>query len=423
MKNVLVIGAGPAGMAAAIGAARAGAKVTLLEGENVPGKKLLLTGNGSCNLTNLDDDCAERYGSMGPGAAAFAAPATESFGPRDVCRFFEELGMPLTVRDGLVYPASRSARTVLDVLLAELKRLKVTVKCSEKIREIRRTDVFEASTGSWTYRGDALILCAGSKACPRTGSDGSGYDLAAQAGLGVTKVMPALTALVPEDPAIIRACAGVRCQAALSLLDAEGKVFPAGEKVCPDEIGELQIARDGISGIAVFQLSRYAARILAGGGRPVLVLDLFPQYTGEEFLGILRGCAARAQDETCAAAFAGLAVPKLTTFLLEAAGIAPSGPLTEDAGEACLRLMSKAKRLQIPVRGTRSFEDCQVCAGGVSTGEIDPQTLMAKKVPGLYIAGELADIDGPCGGYNLQWAWASGMLAGRSAAAALPERN
>ena len=419
MKTVLVVGAGPAGMAAAIMAAREGAKVTLLEGENAPGKKLLLTGNGKCNLTNLAPGTAARYASLGAGdAGVFAGPATEAFGPEAVCGFFEDLGMPLTARDGWVYPASQSARTVLDALKSQLSRYHVTLKCSEKIVKIRQKDgLWEAMTPTWTYRGDALILCAGSKAVPETGSDGSGYELAAEAGHGLTGIYPALTALVPEDISLCRQCAGVRCAVTASIAEASGQDAFLPDSLPRRESGELQIAADAISGIAVFQLSRTAVRLLEAGKRPVLTLDLFAQYDEERLTELLIRAARAAGDLPAAKAFGYLAAPKLVTWLLGRAGISPQESAGKNAEEKARALARLAKHVELPIAGTRPFTGCQVCAGGVETGSVDPATMASRLAPGLYFAGEILDIDGPCGGFNLQWAFASGMLAGKSAAA------
>lgn len=405
--QVIVAGCGPAGMMAAIAAAREGAKVIVLEGMEKPGKKLLITGNGRCNLTNRDRKLPLRYHSVA-GNLDWPREALAQFSVQDTLHFFRELGLLTTERDGYVYPYTGQASSVLELLLAELKRLKVKLKFSEKIERLEKTaEGWQVRIDSWTYFCDSLILCCGSRAAKQTGSDGSGYELARQAGHSVTAVVPSLTALNGRGR-FFSACAGVRCRAKVSLY--------VEQRLAGEDIGELQWTENGISGIVVFQVSRYASLALKQARQVQAELDLLPELEKTELMGILQSQRERLPDGTAAEALAGLLPKKLLLACLEQTKIKPADPVGKALKkDSCERLIKTIKRISFPVTGVRSFDQCQVCAGGVSLAEVNPQTMESRLMPGLYFAGELLDVDGPCGGYNLQWAWSSGYVAGKHA--------
>lgn len=431
--HVLVAGCGPAGMTAAIAAAREGAQVTVLEGMEKPGKKLLLTGNGRCNLTNLDPALPEKYRS----ACSFGTEKTDflsagvlrRFSTADTLDFFHALGLFTTERNGYVYPYTGQSSSVLELLLAEMKRLRVRLKFSEKIVKIEKnastpksgTGQWMVQTQTWNYRCDRLILCCGSRAAESTGSDGSGYLLAKQAGHTVFPALPALTALNTGKPRFLSACAGVRCPAQVVLYACADANPAAGReewKFLAADRGELQFTEKGISGIVVFQVSRYASLALHRGKQVKAALDLRPDLSGQELERWLGQAAARCRDTDCsvASACSGLLPQKLLAAILEEQKIRQTGPMARLQPEQQKRLARSVKHFSLSVTGTRPFAQCQVCAGGVPLDEIDPETLESKKSAGLYFAGEILDVDGPCGGYNLQWAWSSGYTAGREAA-------
>lgn len=411
-RKVIVVGGGAAGLMAAIFAAREGAQVTVLEAMERPGKKLLLTGNGRCNLTNLDADLPGAYHGSG---RKVAASLTRAFDGHAVCRFFKELGLLTQEKNGYVYPYSAQSGSVLEVLLSEIRRLKVKLKLSEKIKAVSKTPQgWAVSTEGWTYEADALILACGSKCVPSTGSDGSGYVLAKSLGHKILKVAPALTPVTCRSD-YLQNLAGVRCRARVSLCRGREQEIAA-------DTGELQWTKYGVSGIVVFQLSRYISSAASPEGM-FFKIDLLPEYEKEQLFHILSRRSATIGQEKVSVLLAGLLPEKLIPVILSETDRThkKSRSITkytcsELTDEQLWFLIDLMKTFTLPITGTKSFDTCQVCAGGVDCREVDPDTLESRLHPGLYFAGEMLDVDGPCGGYNLQWAWSSGYAAGRAAA-------
>ena len=464
-RQVAVIGGGASGLAAAVAAARCGAETTLYEAMTRPGRKLLITGNGRCNLCNKRAGDGGVYAGMnGTDAAELAASVFARFSADKICAFFEEIGVAVRAEGDLLYPRSGQASTVLAALLKEAERLHVKLKYNTRIRSLRRDESsgrWEIGTDGWTYTADAVVLASGSKAAPETGSDGSGYALAEEAGHHVTRLEPALTGFIIEDPQL-RLASGARTKARVRLVPGQAEAadadpaeaagaVPAGrgrtvseeirETVYAEEDGELQWADDGISGIAVFQLSRIAAHLPEG--TPLrLAIDLVPDLTEEELTASLRLMAAHmgedaqlrqlcaafthervaryieeisgAPDKMFAASDKTSAAPVETTGLSAGISAAPAEtPGAPDKASTAARLL---KHLSFPIAGTRGFDRAQTTAGGIFVSEVEPDTLRSRVAEDLYLAGEILDVDGPCGGFNLAWAWASGYLAGSAAA-------
>lgn len=403
-SKVIVIGAGASGMAAAIAAAREGAKTVILEHKDRPGKKLLTTGNGKCNLTNLD--CKpEDYRGQQPG---FAWKVVETIPPEAVMAFFEDLGLLLTCRNGYVYPAAGQAASVLDALRFELDRLGVPVIYDCNVISLSNSLQVTASVPSSVskWKADAIVLAAGSKAAPITGSDGSGYELASRLGHQLIKPLPALVQLRCKE-AWHKSVSGVRTEASVNLY--------AGEEKLASDRGELQFTEYGVSGIPVFQVSRYAACALDSGKRVSVSLDLLPAMRRGVLLDLLKTRRERLGGRPAEEFLNGVLNKKLCHLMLKEAKIPfniSSNRLTDGHLH---KIMEKIKNLCATVAATNSFEQAQVCRGGVATNEVKPETMESKLVKGLYFAGEILDVDGICGGYNLQWAWSSGLLAGRNA--------
>lgn len=406
-KRVIIAGGGAAGLTAAVFAARQGAEVTVLEGMERPGKKLLLTGNGRCNLTNLDVALSGKYYGSG---AAVARKLTEQFGASEVLSFFEELGLLTTEKNGYVYPYSLQSGAVLGALLSEIRRLRVKLKLGEKVESIQQEEErWKVKTASWCYTADALVLACGGKAVPSTGSDGSGYVLARMLGHSVTVPRPALVPFECNGRMYER-LSGVRCRAAVSLYRAKSEEPVLLKK----EIGELQWTKYGVSGIVIFQLSRFvsAARSLK---QMYLEVDLLPDFEEAYLAALLERRAALLAEERCGALLGGFLHEKFIPVLLKNAGISEKLPCGQLGTAQIKKIVGQAKRLRLSLTGTKSFDVCQVCAGGVDCREVSDETLESKKWSNLYFAGELLDVDGPCGGYNLQWAWMSGYVAGTAA--------
>ena len=407
-KTVLVIGAGAAGLMAAAAAAEEGAAVTVLESMKKPGRKLLLTGNGRCNLTNLDTGLISAYHSdSGGDAQEVIASVIRQFGAEETLAFFEKAGLHSTDRGGYVYPRSGQAQSVLSVLLAEMTRLGVKLKLDAKVDSIfydRKNRVWKARTGSWDYQGSRIILCAGAKAHPETGSDGSGFSLAQQAGHTIKPVRPALTGLLAakEELPFLKKADGARTAARVKLCVGAG-----GREILAEDTGEIQWTSYGLSGIVVFQLSR---SFPAERGEAVIEADLVPDLAEADVAEALGRTVRHFGGRISAQALLeGYTNGRAAAFLAERAGY---GRRTDVPAAELAHLL---KCVRIRVCGTRSFDSAQVCAGGVPLTEVRPVTLESLKAPGLFLAGEILDADGPCGGYNLQWAWASGHAAGKGA--------
>ena len=394
-KKVCIVGGGAAGMIAAIMAARNHAAVTILEHNEKTGKKLLATGNGRCNLTNEKQEkmC---YHSEHP---ELLWDILQNFPFEQTLDFFEKIGIYPVSKNGYFYPSSMQASSVQEVLEMEARFLKVKIKCKEHVKEIKVSDTkenprFSVVTETWQYPADAVILACGSQASEIDGADGSGYTLAKQLGLKVINPLPALVPLKGKGNYFSK-WAGTRIY---------GKIYLQSQnEIVQTEEGELQLTDYGISGIPVFQLSGLAAKLLQHQHSVTLMIDFIPDVTPKELEELLLKrkelCPYKTTKELCI----GLFPKKLIEVLV-------------DKNTDLSTLAEKIKKFSMEIVGTKPFSNAQVCQGGVSLEEISPKTMECKKIPGLYLAGELLDADGICGGYNLQWAWSSGACAGKEAA-------
>lgn len=404
-------------MAAAIAAARRGASVTILERNDRLGKKILSTGNGRCNLGNLQMSPLDYYG----GSREFVAGVLERFGTEETVAFFRELGLLVKAKNGYLYPVSEQASSVLDVLRYELKALGVRVvtgcmvigiqrgEKTGKITVIGREEQGEKTAGcnlEKSYSFDRVILACGGRAAPKTGSDGAGYKLARQLGHTLVPTVPALVQLKCRED-YFKAVAGVRTDALVRVYD--------GRECIASERGEVQLTAEGISGIPVFQLSRQVNYILKIKPQVRTELDLLPDYSAGDFEKLLNARKLLQGERTVEEFFAGMLHKKLMLLFVKLAGLKGNTPV-EEADEKCLRQVYELCRSwTVHVTGSNSYDSAQVCAGGVELTELS-ENFASLKVPGVYLTGELLDVDGRCGGYNLHWAWASGCLAGEAAA-------
>ena len=382
--QVIVVGGGAAGLIAAITAAQNGAVVTVLEQNENPGRKICVTGNGRCNLTNKDMR-PECFRGQHP---EFAAGILKQFPLEETLAFFENLGVAFTDRKGWIYPRSNQAKCIPELLLLKARSLKVKIKTRETVKAVvYEKGRWKAKTSGWTYEGDRVILANGSKASQVPGADGSGYEIAAALGHRIVKPLPALTGLRCRGNAF-SAWAGVRTDAKVTLL-LDGKAFA-------EESGEVQLTDYGISGIPVFQLSRYAIRALEEGRKVSVMVNFLPEYTKESLREQLEKRRTLCPYQSEAEILLGLLPDKLIKMF------------RKQKADLCQTITE----YMLEVKGCSGFEQAQICSGGVDTTQIHPDTLESMLYPGLFFAGELLDIDGPCGGYNLQWAWSSGAVAG-----------
>lgn len=402
-RNIIIIGGGASGLVAAITAARAGADVTILEQKERLGKKILSTGNGRCNYTNARMDTSFFRGED----LSIVENVLSQFDANDTLKFFEDLGIFPKERNGYYYPKSDQASAVLDVLCMEIERLGVNVYCDTKVVSIQKKEEFFVKTTKCIFASDAVILSTGGKASPVLGSDGSGYALAKSFGHSITPVVPALVQLHGKGT-FFKMVSGVRADAKVSL-------YVNNQRIAADT-GELQLTNYGISGIPVFQISRYAALALQRKETPIVNIDFMPEFEEAALRSFLVKRKSRNPEKTAEEFLIGVLNKKLIPVLLRASGIAIDTKIRMLKEEQIQRLCEKLKRFSIEIIKTNSFEQAQVCAGGVLTSEVHAKTLESRLQEGLYITGELLDVDGVCGGYNLQWAWATGAIAGKAAA-------
>jgi predicted Rossmann fold flavoprotein len=394
-NDIAIIGGGASGLAAAIAAARVGAAVVILEKLSRVGKKLLATGNGRCNLGNLSQDPARYHGSVdtGPVFAQFPGEAA----------LFRSLGLWLRPDEaGRLYPASGQATSVLDALRLSCDGLGVETRCDFAVQDIQAADggfLLKSKNGD-TVRARRVILAAGGSAGPQYGTDGAGFRLAERLGHAVTALYPALGP-IPVSPQSVRALKGQRVEARVTAWrDGRSDIAPAEE-------GQVQFGEGALSGICVFNLAGY---------RPdALTLDLLPWCEGAA--GLLAELAACRADMALEDFLTGILPMRVGQALLRACTDLPlTAPASALDARARAALTALLKGWRFPTLPSANWEAAQVTAGGVRG--IAP-TLESPLVPGLYFAGEILDVHGDTGGFNLRWAWASGSAAGTAAARGL----
>lgn len=402
-KKVGIIGGGASGMLAAITAARQGAEVTVLEGGERLGKKILSTGNGKCNLGNLYLNKECYYSSD----LSFVERAIERFDVMDTISFFRGIGLLIKDKNGYLYPSCEQAAVVLDVLRIEMKALQIRLLENRKVTNVhKKGNIWTVDASGEHFTFDSVVIACGGKAAPKTGSDGSGYKLASKLGHYITKVVPALVQLTCKEE-YLKAVAGVRA-------DAEISVISDGQCVAKER-GELQLTDYGVSGIPVFQLSRIVNYLLADKKEIKLSINLLPDYSEEEFAQLCQIRSLLQEGRTTEEFLTGLLHKKLILLFMKQVGLKGDLPVSQ-AEEAKLKNFYKmCQNWVLHVTGSKAFDNAQVSAGGVELSQItdNMESSLAKNI---YFAGEILNVDGKCGGYNLQWAWTSGYLAGMAAA-------
>lgn len=404
MRHVAVIGGGAAGMMAAITAAREGVKVTILEHKDRIGKKILSTGNGRCNFTNTYQTPA-CYRSDN---RDFAWNIIQKFNVEKTISFFKELGIYPKDRNGYLYPYSDQAAAILEVLQIEIAKLNICVMTEINVLDIQPVKRgIRVTTDKKTITVDSVILACGSKAAPVTGSDGSGYQLAKLLGHRIVPVLPSLVQLRCAEK-FYKSISGVRVQGTVEIY--------ADDISLASDTGEIQLTNYGISGIPIFQVSRYAAKAIYQKQSVTAVLNFMPDMNKDEFLSFLQERITLCPHKTLDEFFIGIFPKKLCELWIRLSRLPKEMRVSDLSGEQLEKLVLLIQHLRTHITETNAFEQAQICCGGVDTTEINPDTLESNYVQGIYFAGELLDVDGICGGYNLQWAWSSGFVAGREAA-------
>ena len=405
--RIVVAGAGAAGMMAAITAARAGGRVTLVEPNEKVGRKLYITGKGRCNVTNASD--VQTVMANIPRNGKFLYSALSRFAPKDAMEFFTALGVPLkTERGNRVFPVSDKAADIIDALFFELRRLGVELLHDRVtdlvIRDGSITGVVLEHMGEYSCK--VVVLATGGASYPRTGSTGDGYRLAESAGHTVVPVRGSLVPLVSEDPD----CGRLQ---GLSLRNVELKIKNRKNKVVCREQGEMLFTHFGLSGPLVLSAS---AHLDFGRDSYTAHIDLKPALDEEKLdTRLLRDFADRANQDY-ANALGGLVPRSMIPVLIDRTDIPGNTKVRDIRKEQRRRLLETLKDFKVELSGTRPVEEAIITAGGVKVGQVDPKTMESKLMQGLYFAGELLDVDAYTGGFNLQIAWATGHAAGEAAA-------
>jgi predicted Rossmann fold flavoprotein len=407
-STLAIIGAGPAGLLAALSAARQGSRVIVFEKLLEAGARLLATGGGHCNFTNTLDtpEFIRRFGAQ----SRFVAPAIKALPPGRLRKLFEELGVTSHNPDGFhVLPKSESALTVRDALLQTCQQQGVAFRFNSRVDRLQ-TDQGRVSgvlTGAGLEPAARVILAAGGASHPELGGGESGFNLARLAGHSLQPLCPALVPLLTREtwPATL---AGVTLpQVAANLPNCADPRAVAR--------GGLLFTHQGVSGPAVLDISGLVAAELLTGSSVAIELDLAPDRSTEALRAELANLKASHGARLVSALLAPILPAALAHSLIELASVSPNIPLARASREQICRLIKLLKNLPLTVTGTEGFGKAMATRGGISRDEVNPKTLESKLVCGLFFAGEVLDVDGPCGGFNLQWAFASGRLAGLAA--------
>ena len=411
MAKVIVIGGGAAGLLAGIAAAQNGAQATIIEKMRRPGKKMLITGKGRCNITN-NCDLQEIIKNI-PGNGRFLNSALRRFTNQDIVQLLEDNGLPTKVeRGGRVFPVSDKAVDVVDTLIKIFKdyggRLLLDTKVKSIAAEFGKIKGVVTEDGQ-RFEADAVILAAGGSSYPGTGSDGSGVKLAKAVGHSIVPLKPCLVPLESDSPYIPDL-------QGLSLRNIEGTVYADGKKIGA-EFGEMLFTHFGVSGPIILSLSKCVAEAIAAGAQDIeLHIDLKPALDKDKLDARLQRDFVQYSRKQMANGMKDLLPQRLIAPVLDEAFIDEEKFVNQLSRAERQRIVDVLKAFVVPITGTRPLAEAIVTAGGVSLKEIDPKTMESKLVKGLFIAGEVMDIDGYTGGYNLQAAFSTGYAAGTFAA-------
>lgn len=400
----VIIGGGAAGMAAAIMCKRNNIDVAIIDHKDKLGIKILKTGNGKCNFanTNVSREC---FNSDSDNDKSFIMNILSDFSTQDTIDFFKGIGVYPKDKAGYLYPRSETAASIADALISEVNKLEIPVYLECDIKSIDYSGekyTFSFWKSDKKINTETILFACGAKASPKSGSDGSGFKLINDLGIKIINPLPALTALV-SDNKNMKLASGVRTT-------GQADVYVNG-KLEASDIGEIQFTDYGLSGIPIFQISRFAVKGISDGKDVKVKLNLLHDLSDKDIEDIIASVLER-KDETFAESLSGVLNKKLVTMVLKNNNIDASKKLCDIEKNVVESIILTFKNLEYQISGYNGFDYAQVCQGGVSIDELD-SNLMSINNPGVFFAGEVIDVDGKCGGYNLLWAWSSASKASK----------
>ncbi len=402
MVDMIVVGAGAAGLVAAITSARAGQKILLLEQNTKIGKKILVSGNGKCNIDNKYISTNRFHGQN----TDFIEEVLKGYDFEVVEKFFTSIGLELIEgKEGKMFPMSLQASSVVEMLEYEAKRVGVQILCDCVVTALdKESDIFTVETSQGVKTAKKLLLSSGSPAAPQLGGSNSGYAFATKMGHSLIPRYPSLVQLCSEET-WTKECAGVKVAGVAQL-------YANGEYII-EKKGDLLFTNYGISGLAILDLSREVSTRLANFDYCELNLDLMPELSKEKLTNLLMGRIKEGSKKPIEIWLHGVMNKKLISIILEQSKCKAEQENDLNRKEVS-KLVYTIKNLKLSIIDTKGFKGAEVATGGVNTTEINPQTMESKLVPNLYFAGEILDVDGDRGGFNFHFAWVSGLRVGNS---------
>lgn len=402
MKTIAIIGGGASGLIAASVAARNNNKVIVFEKRSICGKKILVTGNGRCNYWNSDQDMKHYYSNN----KEVLEKINTDDNRREVLNFFDRLGIIPYIKNGYYYPYSKEASTIKNALLEEAIRNNVEIVTNFTVKNVKKENgVFIINQKEENIKVDSVILATGSLAYYKDEEAKIGYEIAKSFGHDIVKVLPSLVQLKAEG-SFFKEWAGIRSDVIITI--------NSGDEKLKEEEGEILLTDYGISGICVFNISGIAARLIDGKKDVVVKINFIPWYEENNFVTFLDDRQKKVTNLTIGQLLEGFLNSKLVKVLLKLTGISRDKYWQELSNVEKELIVNSIQDFSLKITGTNSFDKAQVCSGGVRLSEINPYTMESKKEKGLYIIGELLDVDGDCGGYNLGFSFLSGIIAGKS---------
>ena len=401
MKTITVIGGGASGLIASIYAKTSNTQVILLERNSECGKKILATGNGRCNYWNSDQDL-KHYNSS---TTNLLKKIITEENKNEIMDFFNRIGIIPKIKNGYYYPYSNQAISIKNALITEAKRVGVKIYNDTYIDKIKKeNNKYIITYNKKTVISDSVIIATGSKAAPKTGSDGNGYELVKKFSHSIIEPLPALVQLRGEEK-YFKDWSGIRS-------DVKIRLYSDNELI-KEETGEIQLTDYGISGICTFNLSRFVSRNIKENKKQYVLINFLP-FLEENKLAFFEERNNVVRNRTLSEFLEGLLNNKLVKVLLNISNLDQNKTWSDLNYEEKELLVTNLTNFKLKITGTNSFDQAQVCSGGVPLTEIKIETMESIYNKNLYIVGELLDIDGDCGGYNLSFAWISGMLAGQN---------